>query len=267
MSNRKRETNLANIGASYSFNNTLTHHAERPQGPEYLDNEYQKSSSAFRDFWGTILMFTIRFTLTSITVKCLDINSRLFPNIFTAFCLAAALYIFKFKKHKVAFAILTFITSFLVMFPLDYVFDSFQDMANVFYWELETLQAHEVSYRIGRLILGIIFVLIFRKKYAELNDNSNKNVYSAAETITYRLTCAMFLFAPFCTFFELLLRMTGLNVLVFTYSFVCLIIILLVLTRILLGIKNSSRIDDRYGLAAFVFAVLSIYEIIYVTLI
>lgn len=262
----KRETNLTNTAASYSFNNTLTHHAERPQGPEYLNTDYEKSSSATQDFCGAIMLFAVRFALVMLTEECLEIKSRLFPNIFAALCLACALYLFRFKKHRAVFAGLTFSASFIVMCLFNWAFDMLQEMTNVFYWEIGSLQVHEVPYRIGRLLLGFVFVLLFTKKYNRMNDNSNKNVYTPAESTSYRLTCAMFLLAPFCTLLLLFLKMSNIGVLVFAYSFICLAAILLILTKILLSLKNSFRLDDRYGFAAFVFALLSVYEIIYTAL-
>ncbi len=262
----KRETNLTNVAANYSFNNTLTHHSERPQGPEYLNTDYEKSSSATRDFCGAIMLFAVRFAIVMITEKCLEIKSRLFPDIFTAFCLACVLYLFCFKKHKAVFAALTFSVSFIVMYLFNWAFDRLQEMTNVFYWEIESLQIHEVPYRIGRLLLGFVFVLLFTKKYNRMNDNSNKNVYTPEETAAYRLTCAIFMLAPFCTLLGLFVKLTNIGIFVFVYSFICIIAILLILTKILLGLKSSFRLDDRYGIAAFVFALLSVYEIIYTAL-
>lgn len=261
----KQTTNLNNIAAGHALNNTLTHHAERPQGTEYLNNDYEKSPAAVRDFLGTVMVLAIRFALSEMTEKCFNTNTKLFPNLITAVCISFILYLFVFKKRKVFLSVLVFAAAFLLMSCLVAVFDILQEMTNVFYGETVILQTHEVLYRTIRFIIGGIFVLLFRKKYNTLNDNSNKDVYTSDEKATSRFIYIMFLFAPFCTLSELFLKLSGSEILVFIYGFAAIILVLMILTRILLGIGRSFRFTDRYGLVAYIFALLSIYEIIYTT--
>ena len=56
---RKKITGLAGFGINY----TLTHHPERSQGAEYLNNDYEQVPIYFRIAFAIIMLCAIRFAL------------------------------------------------------------------------------------------------------------------------------------------------------------------------------------------------------------